>query len=302
MKTIEINATGKMKEKDVSRRELTEEFGIHTRDLRPVFTLKQVTTIMPRGKAIIVNFRSVKLIIGAEKTYVFNLGNPDVRDNFIPEFQEKISTDQGTVLFEHLALDMALSYMLSKTHERFEDIEKSVAKILQKLKKDVDDKDFEKLLHLKKQLSKFLINTKEAESLIVELVEDDNDLKELYLQSQAPSDTSEVESILENVLEQIENVSHRAVELDENVDDTQEILTLKMANLRNTIIRFDLLISTITGALALLAVVVGLYGMNLKNHLEADPAAFNVVGGILIFLFLFFVGGVFFFLKRKKVL
>jgi len=71
--------------------------------------------------------------------------------------------------------------------------------------------------------------------------------------------------------------------------------------MRNTIIKFDLLVSTATGVLALLAVVTGLYGMNLKNNLEQNSQAFENVTISLIFIFFLGLGLLIAWLKRKKV-
>ena len=63
-----------------------------------------------------------------------------------------------------------------------------------------------------------------------------------------------MESVIEHAWEQFEDLSHRIHELDEHVDDTQDFITLKMANRRNLIIRFDLIISILTAILSGFAV------------------------------------------------
>jgi Mg2+ and Co2+ transporter CorA len=111
----------------------------------------------------------------------------------------------------------------------------------------------------------------------------------------------ELESILEHAWEQFEDLSHRIDELNENIDDTQEFITLKMANRRNAIIRFDLYATIITAMLSGMAVIVGAFGMNLPNHMEQNDLSFYLVN-IAIILF-FFAGLVFavWYIKRKKL-
>ncbi len=303
MQTLELLATGKIAEKELSRKAITEVFGIHSRDLRPIFTKKQTTSILARGNCIIVSLRSVKMVIGNKKTFVFNLEKKKIPEYFVPLLLEKIEkTRNEKTRFEHALLETALYYIMEKMQRRFEDIERVSDQLMHKLHAEkVHDQTFEQLLHLKKRLSKLKTTVDEIEGEITELVSDDEDLKDLYLEMKKPSNTDEVESILENLLEQIEDVSHRIEELDENIDDTQEVLALRMSNMRNTIIKFDLLVSTATGVLALLAVITGLYGMNLKNSLEQDSQAFENVTIVLVVVFFLGLGLLIAWLKRKKV-
>ena len=303
MQTLEVLANGKITEKEFSRKAITEEFDIHSRDLRPIFTKKQTTSVLARGNCIIVSLRSVKMVIGNKKTFVFNLEKKKIPEYFVPLLLEKIEkTRNEETRFEHALLETALYYVMEKMQRRFEDIERVSDQLMQKLRAEkVHDQTFEQLLHLKKRLSKLKTTVDEIEGEITELVSDDEELNDLYLGVKSPNDTDEIESILENILEQVEDVSHKIDELEENIDDTQEILALRMSNMRNTIIKFDLLVSTATGVLALLAVVTGLYGMNLKNSLEQDSQAFENVTIALIVIFFLGLGLLIAWLKRKKV-
>jgi len=303
MQTLEILATGKIAEKEFSRKAITEEFDIHSRDLRPIFTKKQTTSVLARGNCIIVSLHSVKMVIGNKKTFVFNLEKKKIPEYFIPLLVEKVEkTKKEETRFEHALLETALYYVMEKMQRRFEDIERVSDQLMQKLRAEkVHDQTFEQLLHLKKRLSKLKTTVDEIEGEVTELVSDDEELNDLYLGVKSPNDTNEIESILENILEQVEDVSHKIDELEENIDDTQEILALRMSNMRNTIIKFDLLVSTATGVLALLAVVTGLYGMNLKNNLEQNSQAFENVTISLIFIFFLGLGLLIAWLKRKKV-
>ncbi len=306
MNSLRINASGKTKEKDFSRRELSKLFQIHSRDLRPIFTKKQVATIMPRGECIIISIRSVKIIIGAKEVIIFNLEKKKIPEYFIPRLTEKIKAweeNKETTRFEHLVLDVTLTYWIGKTQRRFEDIERASELIFRKLgAESLSDSTFEQLLHLKKKLSKLDTNVEEIEAEITEILEDDDDLSDLYLGTKKPSDTDEIESVLENALEQIEDTSYRVEDLKENIDDTQEILTLKLDSMRNIIIKFDLLVTAVTCVLALLAVITGMYGMNLHSGIEKDPSAFWTVSWILVGLFVVALGFFLVWLKKKKII
>ncbi|MCF7905678.1 hypothetical protein K9L63_00610 [Candidatus Gracilibacteria bacterium] len=302
MQSVIIDSKGDTREEEVTRRDLVQKFGIHSRDLRPVFVKKQSITLLSRANCIIFNYRSVKLVIGTKEVFVLGLEKSKISEIFIPFLGKKIQEQKEKIRFEHLILDTTLTYILEKIFRRFDDIERTSVQILGKLDIELRDQVLEQLLHLKKRLSKLETNVEELEEIIEEIVEDDEELEDLYLEVKHPANVDDIESILENALEQIEDISHRIDELDENIDDTQEILTLKLDHLRNTIIKFDLLITMATGLLAFMTVVTGLYGMNIKSGLENDHQAFLnialVLGGAFIFGMLLLLA----WLRKNKIL
>ena len=298
MKSVIIDNRGNIDEKDFDRKDLINKFKIHLRDLRPIFLMKQVSTIIRRGNCLIVNLRSTRLLISQEKVYVFGFSQK-INKELINEFVREIKSDEN-ILFELKVLSAGLKFSLANLIARFESIERLSQKILEKLNKSLKDQDFEKLLSIKKQLSHLSNNIKEISEAIEEILEDEN-IYDLFLQKK-PKEIDEAESILEDYLEQIEDVTNRVDELNENIDDTQEILTLKLSNRRNRIIRFDLLVSAITAIFGMLGIIVGLYGVNLTNHLELNPHAFLVLALFIGFLLIFCGGLILIYLKRKDLI
>jgi len=302
MKSLLVDHKGAISEVDVTRGELIKAFDVHLRDLRPVISMKQVITFFRRGKGIVLNFRAVKILIGKNKVYVFNTENQNIAEKFVPQLSQKITAREKQAPFEFAVLEQAFAYMADKIQEKVLKIEESSQRIFRKLNVELKNETFEQLLTLKKKLSQLRTNAKEMEEAIEEILEEDEALESLCLSGRKKALAEEVESILENALEQTENIAHNIRELEDGIDDTQEILTLKIATLRNTIIKFDLIISVLTGLFTFLAVIVGLYGMNIKNNLETSHEAFK---GVVVALFLSFVvlwGCIYWYLKRKKVL
>jgi Mg2+ and Co2+ transporter CorA len=155
---------------------------------------------------------------------------------------------------------------------------------------------------LKKRLSKLGTNVKELQDVVDELFEEDEEIAELYLTKKPPKDMENVESILENALEQIEDLAYKIAELNENIDDSQEILSLKMDHLRTTMVKFDLIFTAATGLLAFMTVVTGLYGMNIVNNLETSYDAFWTIifflaGSFLLGLLVFLL-----WLRKKQII
>ena len=125
-------------------------------------------------------------------------------------------------------------------------------------------------------------NTRELNELLDEILDDNEEISDMYL-GKAPKETDDLESILENVVEQLEDTSNRIDELDENIDDTQEILILKLSSRRNKIIQTDLILTSMTAVLAFLAVVTGVFGMNVLNKVETRFDIFLwILGGLCL--------------------
>ena len=307
MNVIQINPNGTLEQIDINRKNIMRQYSIHNRDLRPVFTRKEFSVIMPRGNCIVLSVRSVKLILTSNRVLIFNLEKTKIQDYFIPFLVEKIKNTphEERILFEHLVLEVSLLYILEKFQRRFDDIDRTSIQILGKLReKKLHDQTFEQLLHLKKRLSTLGTHLTEVEDEFTELVDDEDDLKEFYLDAnpETLTDTDNIESILETMLEQAEDISHRARELEENIDDAQEILTLKMNNIRNMVIKFDLFLTAIACFFTFLAVITGLYGMNLKNHLEQSSFAFYIVLGTMGIFFLIGFGVLAYWMRRKNII
>ncbi len=296
MKIVEINPHGKLKRVDLTRKQIVKSFSIHTRDLRPVFLLSQVATIFSRGNVLIVNLGFIKLLISPEKLFIFNTESPDIQENFIPYMAEKLknyeSASHEPVDFEIKVLDSAFMYKLKKLRKDIIPLKENMESTLLSLETNPTNAALGGLLLLKKKLSKFQITVTENEAATLEVLEEDETLAQLCISQMEENieieevDIDEIESVLDSFSEQIEQISYQLKDMKENVDDTQEIFSLKLHNRRNAIIKIDLLITVITGIFSFLAVITGFYGMNIKNNVENNSEIFSVmaIGFILFFM------------------
>lgn len=303
MKILTINTTGKSEPKQILRKNLADELGIHVRDLRPVFFHKQVATIFTRNKSIIINLGKIKLIVTKDKVFIFNFERSWVEKTFIPEFIDRIK-DWKTqdICFEFWVLDFILVYKMKFLQTSYAKLKKKGQRLLTLLQKSFDDANLEKLLNFRKELLNLETNIKENKEAVIEILEDDGAMEDLYFSDKKDNDYEEVESILEAFLEQVEEIVNSIDELQENLDDTQGIISLKMNNRRNAIIRLDLVVSILTTILTIFTVITGVYGMNLRNNMEDSYEAFLWITGGMWGLGLCFFLLTYWQLKRKKVL
>lgn len=306
MKTVEIDITGKRNTHEVSRKALVERLDIPFRDLRPIFSISQVATIFARGRGVVMNLGVIKMLITNDRVWIGNLDNEEVTKIIVPGLVKAIKTDSAGVDFELRVIEFALNHKLNKMKRTLEELEKTLNRMLKRVAAHYDDESLEKLLLLKKKLSRFEIILKENEGAALEVLDDDEELSDLCVtqkvKSQKKTDFEEAESILESFTEQLERLSYRLEHMKENIDDTQEIVALKLQNRRNHIIRYDLLATLITALFSLLAVVTGLYGMNIRNNLEQSNFAFWAIALSFIAVFILFILLVRWYLKRRNIL
>jgi len=91
------------------------------------------------------------------------------------------------------------------------------------------------------------------------------------------NDHEELEVLLESFSKQVEEIVNEAENIQSNVQSTQEIVELILDSNRNALLALDLKVSIVTMGLGVGTLVAGLFGMNLKSHIEDNEYAFGVM-------------------------
>ena len=305
MKMFTIIPNGSVSLVDVLKKTLATEFDMHTRDFRPIFLpRRQLYTVSIRGNGLIVNLGKIKLCIGKKSAY-FVLQNDEKRDlafaNHLTKKLQNKKLEDKHIPFEFMILEAAFEFVLEKIQRHFISFESRLAKVLSQVSEFPTQENFEKLLLMKKEILSIEKVTQELQETLTDLLNDDEAIDELVLANKDFED-DDLESILENILEQVMEISHDIHKEKENIDDTQEIVTLKMATIRNSVIQVDLLVSVAMFILSFGTLVAGFFGMNLHNSLEGSTFAFWFVV-FAVFIFSIILGLLFWkFLKQKYIL
>lgn len=303
-----ITKEGRIASEAVNKKKLADEFDMHPRDLRPVFMPKQLYTVSVRGDGIVVNMGVIKMCVGKDMAYFFHLpSEEDQVKSFVNEVLEKLksssSSENTGIPFEFLVLEVGFEFVIQGILAHFESFERRLEKLLRKISEFPTEVNFEKLLSMKKETSRIARGIQELQQSLDEVLDDEDEILALHISKteKLEIDTDVIESILENILEQVMEIAHKIEEKKENIDDTLEIVTLKMTSIRNSIIRFDLMANISSAVLTVGALVGGFYGMNIPNHFEQNPYMFwIIVGGCFLFMFLFIMW-FFRYLRDKKI-
>lgn len=116
--------------------------------------------------------------------------------------------------------------------------------------------------------------------------------------SRQKEDIVQLEMLLEAYYVFIDHTLSKLSSLKEYIDDTEDLINIKLGNVQNQLIQFELLLTAATFVVTCFAVVTGVFGMNFETPVFSNPFTFNWVliiscigCGILYFCFLIYFKG-----------
>lgn len=302
MKILHLNENGLVTTEHLTRSSFCALFkDINTRDLRPIFSPLQVSTILPRDNALIINLGFIKCVIIPKSVYFTIHDNSSEMEKIIKKIQNKLR-DRNENLFVLTVLEVLFDSKILQFKTKVSNVEKKVDNVLKKIRTKLHEYDLEKLLVFKKHLSRLEARNKEILSATEEVLDDKEDFDQiLSLTNDDQISSDELESIFDNFLEQLENTDGIISSLEESIEDNEEFVNLTLNIRRTSFIRINLMATLFTLILSILAVIVGLYGVNLQNGLENNPNAFNILSTILFSIIFTLTITLFIYLKKKNL-
>ncbi|PSR88388.1 Magnesium transporter MRS2-5 like [Actinidia chinensis var. chinensis] len=111
----------------------------------------------------------------------------------------------------------------------------------------------------------------------------------------------QLEMLLEAYFVGIDNTLNKLLSLKEYIDDTEDFINIKLGNVQNQLIQFELLLTAATFVATIFAVVTGIFGMNFEAMVFDYPYAFNwviIISGV--FCGMLYVSFLIYF-RHKKV-
>ncbi|XAR65286.1 hypothetical protein NMG60_11009352 [Bertholletia excelsa] len=87
----------------------------------------------------------------------------------------------------------------------------------------------------------------------------------------------QLEMLLEAYFVVIDNTLNKLLSLKEYIDDTEDLINIKLGNVQNQLIKFELLLTAATFVATIFAVVTGIFGMNFESSVFDYPNTFNWV-------------------------
>jgi magnesium transporter len=163
------------------------------------------------------------------------------------------------------------------------------------LENDLDLAKLKYLLIVSKKLSQFLQKATLIRDLIDEMLDQDEDLSELYLtekkhgKTRSKDDHQEIELILESYSLHCDAIVQTIESRVNDVRTTEEIINIILDSNRNDLMLLNLNLSITLMCMAGLLFVAAAYGMNLENFIEEKDNWFFIVvlGSTLFGIYLF---------------
>ncbi|QDZ18161.1 putative magnesium transporter [Chloropicon primus] len=115
-------------------------------------------------------------------------------------------------------------------------------------------------------------------------------------------DFQECEMLFESYFILADNLFDKLSDLSEYIDDTEDLINIELDHHRNQLIQLELVLTTATFSIALIGVVSGIFGMNIRNESESSHTTFLMVtvisclGSVLLFF------AIMLFCRHKKLL
>ncbi|KAG0339194.1 magnesium ion transporter [Podila humilis] len=272
--------------------DLCQQHGLHARDLRKIDSSfnNQMPVILVRPEAILVNVGHIRALIKADLVVLFDsFGSTDSYNQsiFIYDLEEKLrmsTSAAGGLPFEFRALEAIFISVITSLQSEMEVLVHFVTNLLAHLEENIDQNKLKELLQYSKKLSRFESKTLLIRDVFVEVLDQDDDLANMYLTDKKngvirnADSHEEIEILLESYLKQVEEIANTVSILKQQMQSTEEIVNVILGANRNQLLLFELRIAMGTLGMSSGAIIASLYGMNLHNYLETNPHAFAIVG------------------------
>ncbi|CAN4122060.1 unnamed protein product [Withania somnifera] len=119
--------------------------------------------------------------------------------------------------------------------------------------------------------------------------------------SNGQENIDQLEMLLEAYFVVIDSALNKVSSLKEYIDDTEDLINIKLGNVQNQLIQFELLLTAATFVATIFAMVTAVFGMNLKTTVFDDPDGFNwtliITGVFCLVLYIAFM----IYFKHKKL-
>lgn len=266
---------------DIKKTELISKHDLLPRDLRKIDKGYNdiVPSILIRDHSILLNVLNIKALIKADSVVLFNhpATSSHVHKIFIEELKNKLklSTKNANNLpYEIRALETIFMSVIDNLNSEMKVHVTVVNGVLKELEDHIDSAKLRYLLLVSKKLSQFQQKTTLIRDLCDELLDQDDELAELYLTEKkfgTPRelhDHREVEMLLETYSLHCDAIVQTVENTIKDVKTTEEIINIILDSNRNQLMLLGLRFTAGLLSFASLLYVAAVFGMNLENFIE----------------------------------
>ena len=198
--------------------------------------------------------------------------------------------------YEFRALEAILNMVIKALNGELKYHVNKANKVLTSLEYNIDKVNLKELLLIDKRFNKFHQKAKLCCSLLEEILNDENNISDMYLHvplkkrmKLKDNQLIDLEMLLENYHTQLDEIVQMCEKNVNSIKTTEEIINIILDSNRNQLMLLGLRFSTVLLSLGAGIFVASLYGMNLENFIEKSEDGFGLVifiGSMTIFLVL----------------
>jgi len=288
---------------DRDKRGLLQFFrgSLQGRDIRqvdPAFSGKPALWV--RHNAILVSLEQLRALILFNKLFLFDPDNPKVQRavKIISERLEKTNEkdlDLSGMPYEFRALEGILVNVCMSLEKDFSSLEPTILENLDDLPTRLTSRQLEELRSFKQRLSQFSARSTEVQGVLQEILEGDENMSNMYLtekkkyprHKRSPVEHDEIENLSESYLQIVDHLTNRAELLDNAIDDTEDLVTIRLDTIRNKILFVELTINIVALSFSAGGLVAGIFGMNMGIPIFKEENSSQIYFVVCVFLILF---------------
>lgn len=214
------------------------QYGLMPRDLRKIDS-SNLPHVLVRPSAILLNLLHLRVLIKHDRVLLFDVygsSSSSAQSEFMYELQGKLrqkqapgTTGGGGLPYEFRALEVVLMSVTSELWKDFGTVQEPVMHLLSDLEDDVDREKLRILLVLSKKVNTFEQKARLVRNAIEEVLEQDDDLSEMYLTEKTrdikreQDDHTEIEMLLESYHKICDEVVQEASNLVSGIRNTEDM-------------------------------------------------------------------------------
>ncbi|KAF6159440.1 hypothetical protein GIB67_032211 [Kingdonia uniflora] len=256
---------------------------IDLRLLDPMFIYP--STILGQERAIVVGLEHVRCIITADEAILMNSLDGSIIQYEL-ELCKRLQSNKhqkDDLPFKFRALELALECTCMSLDAQVKEQELEIYPVLDELASSISTCNLKLVRRFRGHLLALTRRVQEVRNEIEHLMEDYEDMAEMYLiekkETMEPALSSvrgynieKLEMLLKVYFVSIDNTLSKILSLKECIDDTEDFINIKLANVQNRLI---LHLAAATFGATMFVVVTGFFGMNLALGNFGNSASFN---------------------------
>ncbi|KAL1544091.1 magnesium transporter MRS2-11, chloroplastic-like [Salvia divinorum] len=326
---VEVKSIGIVSTRKINRRHLLKSSGLQPRDVRSVDPSLWLTNTMPsilvREYAILLNLGSLRAIAMQERVYIFNYNRRAGKafiDALLPRLNPKNVNGGPSMGFLLEVVEAALYSRIQRMEQRLLDLEPRVQGLLEVLPNRLTANILEELRISKQTLVELGSKAGALKQMLLDILEDSHEIRRICIMGRnctltktddmecsvpfekeiAEEEEEEIEMLLENYLQRCESCHGQAERLLDSAKEMEDSIAVNLSSRRLEVSRVELLLQVGALCVGVGALFAGIFGMNLRSHLEERMFAFwlttsAIFAGALLGFFIMYA-----YLRQKKIL